>query len=62
MAPSTGRFIPGFPATAAILARMKDTDIDPVLVALEVDRTGNLGMKINRLHIEIGLRVDIIQG
>jgi hypothetical protein len=41
---------------------MQDADIDPVLVALEVDRTGNLGMKINRLHIAIGLRVDKIRG
>ena len=55
--PSTGENIIGFPTTAGHVGRLRIVDIDPILVALELNTTGTLETKRDRLRTAAGLRI-----
>ncbi|KAK4986784.1 hypothetical protein LTR50_005079 [Elasticomyces elasticus] len=52
----TGRPIERFPETSQGIAKLTDTTVDALLLALEADRGGKHEEKRERLRVQIGLR------
>ncbi|OCL13612.1 hypothetical protein AOQ84DRAFT_372017 [Glonium stellatum] len=52
----TGRPIERFPTTPKEIAKLTDTLVDAILLALDVERTGSKEQKVEKLRMQIGLK------